>query len=72
MIVREIASAMLIAMTIVTFVMGILVVDDVKQNYCENEVKNSALEIQNYKSSLTEDGNKKTEDITFDKLKKGK
>ncbi|OHB72735.1 MAG: hypothetical protein A2W23_01225 [Planctomycetes bacterium RBG_16_43_13] len=68
MIVREIASAMLIAMTIITFVMGILVVDDVKQNYCDN----SALEIQNYKSSLAEDGDQKTEDITFDSLKKGK
>ena len=68
MIVREIASAMLIAMTIITFVMGILVVDDVKENYCEN----SALEIQNYKSSLVEDGDQKTEDITFDSLKKGK
>ena len=68
MIVREIASAMLIVMTIITFVMGILVVDDVKENYCDN----AALEIQNYKSSLTEDWDQKTEDITFDSLKKGK
>ena len=66
MVIREVVSAVLIIMTVVTFIGGLFIVTDVKNEFCAD-----TLEIKNYKSVSTEEPGKKTEEIVFDSLKRG-